>query len=125
MSRPAPLEIHVMNPAYPGGKHFATLYDGDRGRVLFTAQGSGHDAAVEQLLTRKRYSRVSRRRYVVKSNRPAAVVGLLELIDKAEFTVDADDDTEAVHVALPMEGFLRRVQAAVTAIEPGSTFPPT
>lgn len=69
MSGPAPLEAYVCRPD-GSGFHHAALYDPATGKVLMTAQERGHDAALERLLRLKAHSRVSRRRYVVKSNRP-------------------------------------------------------
>lgn len=120
MSRPAPLEVYIAAPEIMGASFLATLYDPANGKVLLTATGPGHDAALERLLLAKRMSFVAKRRYVVKSNRPPVVLSLLELIDKAEVTTDLDDDSDSTHVPLTIEDFITRIRNAITAIERGT-----
>ena len=121
MSAPAPLEAYVCH-ADGSAFHHATLYDPATGKVLMTAQERGHDAALERLLRLKAHSRVSRRRYVVKSNRPKAVLGLLELIDLAEVDLALDTNSDATHVPLPIEDFHARLRDAIAAMEAAPQF---
>ena len=118
MSRPAaPLEIYIARPEWPGGQHHASLYDPDTGNVLMTAQEHGHDAALERLLAHKKYSKVARRRYVIKSNVPASVQGLLELIDLAESKTDLETHNEATHIPLPIDDFIARIRKAIAVLD--------
>ena len=68
MSRPAPLQAYVYQSC-GDGKFFAALYCPARKHVLLEAAGPDREAALDLLLRKKRYSRVARRRYVVKSAR--------------------------------------------------------
>lgn len=121
MSRPAPLEVYITAPELvPGGSYHAMLFDPARDKVLLSTNAIGYDTALERLLLAKRMSRVARRRFVVKSSRPPAVLSLLGLIDIAQCTQDADNDQDATFLPLSMEEFLTRIRGAITAIEQGA-----